>query len=135
MICGLSRESTKAHICRAALEAQGYQTLDLMAAMEDDGGHAPGVIRADGGLVANEFMCQFLADMLGRPLEVPKVAETTAWGAAVLAGVHAGVFADLAAAGQGWRAEKRYEPLMAADERARLYAGWTRAVGMVLGAE
>lgn len=132
MICGLSRESTKAHICRAALEAQGYQTLDLMAAMEDDGGYAPEVVRADGGLVANEFMCQFLADMLGKPVEVPKVAETTAWGAAVLAGVQVGVFETLEAAGHDWAADRRYEPSMDAQAREQLYTGWKKAIDMVL---
>jgi glycerol kinase len=90
-ISGLTRDSNISHIVRAALEAQGYQTLDLMSAMERDSGAKVGVLRADGGLVANGFVCQFLADMLARPVEIPKVAETTAWGAACLAGLQAGV--------------------------------------------
>lgn len=132
IICGMSRESTKAHIVRAALEAQAYQTLDLIAAMEDDGGYGVDIVRADGGLVANQFMCQFLADMLDRPVEVPKVLETTAWGAAMLAGVHAGVFDTLEHAAQSWTVDKPYAPSMAAKERERLYAGWKKSVAMLL---
>ncbi len=131
-ITGMSRESTKAHVVRAALEAQAYQTLDLMAAMEKDGGYAAEILRADGGLVANEFMCQFLADMLQRRVEVPKVVETTAWGAAVLAGVHVGVFSDLGAVGVGWRSERRYEPQRSVEECEALYSGWRKAVNMLL---
>jgi len=132
LITGLSRESTRAHVTRAALEAQAYQTLDLMAAMEEDGGHKPAVIRADGGLVANAFMCQFLADMLERCVEVPKVAETTAWGAAALAGLHIGVFTALEDIGQGWSAQMRYEPQMAENKREALYSGWKNAVEMLI---
>lgn len=131
-IVGLSRESTKAHITRAALEAQGYQTLDLMAAMESDGGHAPEVVRADGGLVANSFMCQFLADMLQKPVEVPDVTESTAWGAACLAGLSAGVFKDLNDISARWRLSKRYEPSMGHEKRGHLYEGWGRAVSMLI---
>lgn len=75
LITGISRETTKAHFARAVLEAQAYQTRDLMDAMEADGGHSPAIIRADGGLVANNFVCQFLSDMLDKPVEVPKIHE------------------------------------------------------------
>ena len=85
-ILGLSRESTKAHITRAALEAQAYQTLDLSTAFSKDSGHKLNILRIDGGLAANQFMCQFLSDMLDCPVEVPHVTETTALGAAYLAG-------------------------------------------------
>ncbi|MCB9981057.1 MAG: glycerol kinase GlpK [Rhodospirillales bacterium] len=132
MITGMSRESTKAHVVRAALEAQAYQTLDLLAAMEDDGGHKADVIRIDGGLAANGFVCQFLADMLQRPVEVPAVVETTAWGAAMLAGVQAGVFEDLEAAARGWKAVRHYEPQMSVGERDGLYSGWKVALSMLL---
>ena len=128
----MSRETTKAHICRAALEAQGYQTLDLIGAMEEDGGHEAAVLRADGGLVANGFVCQFLADMVQRPVEVPKVAETTAWGAAMLAGVYAGVFKDLDDAASAWTLAKRYEPQMDQASRDALYQGWQNSVQMLL---
>ncbi len=127
-ISGLSRESTKAHIARAALEAQAYQTLDLMDAMAKDSGHDPKTIRADGGLVANEFMCQFLADMIDRPVEIPRVHETTALGAASLAGLHSGVYHDLGDLSKNWALEKRYDPKLPAQDRVALYQGWKRAV-------
>jgi glycerol kinase len=132
IISGLTRESTAAHIVRAALEAQGYQTLDLMAAMEGDSGRKPAVIRADGGLVANKFVCQFLADMLNTPVELPKVAEATAWGAACLAGIQAGVFSGFDDVSKRWKAHKRYEPKMKMVQRDALYAGWKDAVGLLL---
>ena len=132
LITGLTRETTAAHIVRAALEAQGFQTLDLMDAMEGDSGRKPAVIRADGGLVANAFVCQFLADMLGTPIELPKVTETTAWGAACLAGLQAGVFKSLEDISKNWRADKRYEPRMNQEERDTLYNGWKQAVAMLL---
>ena len=128
LITGLSRESTAAHITRAALEAQAYQTLDLMAAMEDDSGETPAVIRADGGLVANAFMCQFLADMLDKPVELPKVTEATAWGAACLAGLHTGVFSDLEDISERWMVDKTYTPDMDSHERDRLFKGWQAAI-------
>lgn len=132
LIAGLGRESTKAHVVRAALEAQAYQTLDLLGAMEDDSGFKADILRVDGGLAANRFVCQFLADMTGRPVEVPQVAECTAWGAAMLAGVQAGIYADLEQAAQGWQAAQRYEPGMDAAQRAALYAGWNAALGLLL---
>lgn len=127
-ITGLTRESTRAHIARAALEAQAYQTLDLMDAMTKDGGHDPQTIRADGGLVANEFMCQFLADMLGKPVEIPRIHETTALGAAYLAGLQAGVYQGLDDLAQNWVRARRYDPAMEAAPRHALYAGWQMAV-------
>lgn len=127
-ISGLTRESTKAHIARAALEAQAYQTLDLMDAMAKDGGHNPQTIRADGGLVANSFMCQFLADMIARPVEVPIVHETTALGAAYLAGLQAGVYNGLDDLSTHWALDKRYEPAMESAMRDGLYRGWQEAV-------
>jgi glycerol kinase len=132
LITGLSRESGAAHIVRAALEAQGYQTLDLMSAMERDGGYEAAVLRVDGGLVANGFVCQFLADMVQKPVEVPKVTEATAWGAAMLAGAGVGVFEGVEAACAGWRAEKTYVPQMGAAAREGLCNGWKEAVGMLL---
>lgn len=132
MISGLSRESTAAHITRAALEAQAYQTLDLMDAFVNDSGFDPKVIRADGGLVANQFVCAFLADMLGRPVEIPVVAETTALGAAYLAGLHAGVYRDLSDVAACWQSGRRYEPAMDAPARDALYDGWKRAVTRAL---
>jgi len=121
IISGLTRDSTGAHIARAALEAQGYQTRDLMDAFA-----------ADGGLVSNAFVCQFIADMIGIPLEIPAVAETTALGAAYLAGLHAGIYADTDALAKGWRAARRYEPKMDHATRNSLYAGWKDSVARAL---
>ncbi len=132
LITGLSRESTAAHVTRAALEAQAYQTLDLMRAMEADTGENPAIIRADGGLVANGFMCQFLADMLDRPVEIPKVAETTALGAAYLAGLQAGVYKGLDDLSERWSTDRRYDPHGDPQTRNGLYEGWQRAIRQVL---
>ncbi len=132
MIAGLTRESTAAHITRAALEAQAYQTLDLMDAFIKDSGSDPKVIRADGGLVANKFVCQFLSDMLGRPVEIPHVAETTALGAAYLAGLHAGIFKDISDIAGAWHCAKRYDPSIETGARDALYAGWQKAIGRLL---
>lgn len=129
---GLSRETTKAHIVRAALEAQGYQTRDLMAAMEADGGCEVAAVRIDGGLSTNQFMCQFLADMLDRPVEVPQVTEATALGAACLAGLFAGIFPGFDVVERHWRRARIYEPMMAQAEREQLYHGWKAAVGALL---
>lgn len=132
LVCGLSRGSGAAHIVRAALEAQGYQTRDLMGAFVADGGYDPVVIRADGGLVANHFMCRFLADMIGKPVEIPRVTETTALGVAYMAGLSAGLyngFDDIAAQ---WSCARRYDPSMEAGHRDALYGGWKDAVGYLL---
>ncbi len=130
-ILGLTRESNYAHITRAALEAQAFQTLDLMDAMRKDSGHDPALIRADGGLVANEFVCQFLADCLGKPVDVPVVTETTALGAAYLAGLTLGMFKDLPTLQAGWKLEKQYKPAGDMDQIAAQYAGWKDAVSRV----
>ncbi len=132
LITGLGRESTAAHLTRAALEAQGYQTRDLMDAMCRDSGVDPSFIRIDGGLVANEFVCQFLADMLDKPIAIPQVTECTAWGAAALAGLQAGVFNGLSDIASHWSAARRYAPQMDATQRAALYEGWKNAIQKVL---
>jgi len=131
-ISGISRGTTGAHITRAALEAQGFQTRDLMDAFIADGGHDPKVIRADGGLVANHFMCQFLADMIGKPVEIPAVAETTALGAAYMAGLQSGVYQGLDDIAGRWKLSRRYEPSMLPATRDSLYAGWKKAIGTLV---
>ena len=130
-IFGLTRETTIAHITRAALEAQAYQTLDLMDAMVKDGGTDPAVIRADGGLVANSFMCQFLADMLDRTVEIPQSAETTALGAAFLAGLQVGVYKTLDEINAVWSMARSYKPEMKKSDMETLYAGWKTAIGRI----
>lgn len=133
IISGLTRESTAAHIVRAALEAQAYQTLDLMDAMTGDSGFRPDVIRADGGLVANQFVCQFLADMLNRPVDIPRVTETTALGAAYLAGLQTGVYNSLNDITRAWQCARRYSPAMDGTKRDTLYRGWKNAIAMLVG--
>jgi glycerol kinase len=132
-ILGLTRESNAAHITRAALEAQAYQTMDLMGAMEADTGYKPEVIHADGGLVSNHFVCQFIADILDTPLDIPKIAETTAHGAAYLAGLQAGIYSGLEDISNKWAADRHYEPSMNDNHRKELYGHWKGAVESVLG--
>jgi glycerol kinase len=143
-ILGLTRESGIAQIVRAALESVGYQTRELMAAMQADRGGATGAnatlaeggnaLRVDGGMVANDWLCQFLADVLGLPVERPAVTETTALGAAYLAGLEVGLYPSLEAVASGWRCARRFEPKMTPAERARLYDGWRAAVRRVRAA-
>lgn len=124
VIAGISRDTKKEHVVRAALEAQAYQTRDLISAMEQDSGQQLDVLRVDGGLVANDFMCQFLSDQLGVAIEVPRVLESTAWGAACLAGVHAGIFESLEDASSRWQCKKRYEPSADRKQMDDLYKQW-----------
>ncbi|PJI41983.1 glycerol kinase GlpK [Ferrovibrio sp.] len=131
-ILGLTLDAGRAHIARATLESVGYQTRDLTTAMKADGAPAPAAIRVDGGMVANDWLCQFLADMLDVAVERPRVIETTALGAAYLAGLATGVYAGLDAVAYGWHCERRFEPRMNASTRAQLYAGWQKAVSRVL---
>jgi len=131
-ILGLTLDAGRAHIARATLESVGYQTRDLTTAMKADGAPAPAAIRVDGGMVANDWLCQFLADMLDVAVERPRVIETTALGAAYLAGLATGVYAGLDAVAYGWHCERRFEPRMNAATRAQLYAGWQKAVQRVL---
>ena len=132
MISGLSRETTKAHITRAALEAQAYQTHDLMNAFAQDSGQNTKTIRVDGGLVANNFMCQFLSDILNVTVEVPEVTETTALGAAYLAGLHVGLYAGLDDISSAWKVAKIYKPQMNVKQREALLQRWNQEIQRVL---
>ena len=133
-IFGLTRDTGIAEIVRSALEAVCYQTRDLMAAMEKDSGTKLTALRVDGGMVKNDWVMQFLADILDLPVERPVVTETTALGAAYLAGLHAGVFQSTADIGKRWQRDRRFEPNMNADQRDSLYAGWQQAVARVRSA-
>lgn len=132
LITGLTLGATGAHLARAALEAVGYQTLDLAQAMVADGGAAPATLRIDGGMAANDWLCQFLADMLETPVERPTHLETTALGAAFHAGLATGVWPDLDALSQTWRRGACFEPRMATNDRAALIAGWHAALRKAL---
>ncbi|MBB4266135.1 glycerol kinase GlpK [Roseospira visakhapatnamensis] len=131
-LVGLTRDTGRAHVARATLEAQGYQTRDLMEAMTADSGTAPVSLRVDGGLVANDMACQFLADVLDIQVERPAVIETTALGAAYLAGFQVGVFQGLDDLSHRWSRDRMFTPDMPADRRERLYAGWAAAVRRVM---
>jgi len=130
-ILGLTRDSGAAHVVRAALNAVCYQTLDLMEAMAEDGAAAPKALRVDGGMVANDWLVQRLADMLDIPVERPTVIETTALGVAFLAGRQAGIYDSLESISAKWQRDCRCEPAMDPARRERLYAGWRKAVGRV----
>ena len=131
IVC-LTRGSTRAHLARAALEAMAYQTVDAVRAQEAASGEELAELRADGGAVANRWLMQFQADVLGAPVIVPEIAETTALGAAYLAGIGAGrwTIEDVAAR---WREAARFEPRMGDDERETLLAGWRRALERARG--
>ncbi|HYH61452.1 MAG TPA: glycerol kinase GlpK [Solirubrobacterales bacterium] len=126
-IVGLTRGSGRAHLARAALEAMAYQTVDAVRAQEAASGEALTELRADGGAAENSWLMQFQADILGVPVVVPEIAETTALGAAYLAGIGAGVW-DSEEVAERWREADRYEPSMSADERETLLDGWHRAL-------
>jgi len=127
-IVGLTRGSGRAHLARAALEAIAYQTVDAVRAQEAASGERLAVLKADGGAVANRWLMQFQADVLGAEVVVPEIAETTALGAAYLAGIATGRW-TLEQVGEMWREAARYEPAMAVEEREALLDGWRRALG------
>lgn len=126
-IVGLTRGTGRAHLARATLEAIAYQTVDALRAMEQASGEPLRELRADGGASANAWLMQFQADMLGVPVLVPEIAETTALGAAYLAGVGIGAW-TVSDVREGWRQGARYEPRMGGDERETLLAGWADAL-------
>jgi glycerol kinase len=130
-ILGLTRDTTAAHIVRAALDAVAFQTRDLMTAMDADSGDLGGALRVDGGMVANDWFCQRLADVLDRPVERPAVTETTALGAARLAGLAVGLLPSTDAIAAAWRCARRFEPALDAATRERLLGGWRAAVERV----
>ena len=135
-ILGITRDTTGAHIVRAALEAVCYQTADLMTAMKDDiqaadAGVFPDALRVDGGMVANDWVCQYLADILNCPVERPAVLETTALGAAYLAGLAIGFYPSLDAISRSWRADGRFTPSMPAATRDARLTGWAEAVARI----
>jgi len=132
-IHGLTLGAGAAHLARAALEAVGYQTRDLLEAMIADGATRPAVIRVDGGMAANDWLCQFLADLLETAVERPDDLETTARGAAFFAGLAVGLWSDLDELAGLWSRAQCWEPKMAADSREKLVAGWRDALHRTLG--
>jgi len=128
VIVGMTRYIHKGHIARAALEATAYQTREALDAMEKDSGVKLRALKVDGGMVFNDLLMQFQADMLHAPVIRPKVAETTALGAAYAAGLAVGFWQNLDELRANWGVDKRWSPQMGVAERKRLYAGWKKAV-------
>ncbi len=133
-IYGLTRNSGPAEFAKAALESVGYQTRDLLEAMQVDWTDAAGkpVLRVDGGMSASDWAMQFLSDIIGAPVDRPQVLETTALGAAWLAGMAAGVYPDMDGFAESWAIEKRFEPAIGEDERQRKYGAWKSAVAATM---
>jgi len=137
IVAGLTRGTTRKELARAALEAVGYQTRDLLSAMHADSGAGQGgegrpVIRVDGGMTASDWTMQFLADVLDAPVDRPIVRETTALGVAFLAGWQAGLYSGPDSFARSWRLDRRFVPAMPAEERERRCRGWRDAVARAL---
>ncbi|MFT3663135.1 MAG: glycerol kinase GlpK [Gordonia sp. (in: high G+C Gram-positive bacteria)] len=128
VIVGLTRFADRRHIARAVLEASAYQTREVIEAMQADSGVALTTLKVDGGMVVNDLLMQFQSDVLGVPVIRPEVTETTALGAAYAAGLAVGFWESTDDIRTNWAEGRRWEPSMSDDERARLYAGWNRAV-------
>jgi glycerol kinase len=133
VIAGLTRYATRAHIARAALEATAYQTRDVLTAMEQDSGIKLSELRVDGGMVVNELLMQFQADILDVAVVRPKVTETTALGAAYAAGLATGYWQNTDELTKNWGIAKRWTPAMSKEQRGRLYAAWQKAVTRSFG--
>ncbi len=134
-VFGLTRNSGPAEFARAALESVGFQTRDLWEAMRADGASgSDNVLRVDGGMVASDWTMQFLSDILGAPVDRPAVTETTALGAAWLAGMQAGLYPDMAGFARTWALDRRFSPGMDEATRTANYARWKRAVAATLAA-
>jgi glycerol kinase len=129
VLVGLTRFINKGHICRAALEATAYQTREVLDAMEKDSGVQLTALKVDGGMVHNDTLMQFQSDILGVPVVRPKVTEATALGAAYAAGLAVGFWSNLEELRNNWQLARTWEPAMSGEQRARLYAGWLKAVG------
>jgi glycerol kinase len=132
MLIGLTRGTTRAHVVRATLESIAYQSRDLADAMAR-AGQPIRELKVDGGGTANPFLMQFQADLLGVPVEVAAIQETTALGAACLAGLGVGLWADTAELSRRWRSSRRYEPAMTEDQRETLFTTWLAAVERTKG--
>jgi glycerol kinase len=131
-LVGLTRFVNKGHIARASLEATAFQTREVLDAVNADSGVPLTELKVDGGMIANNLLMQFQADIIGVPVVRPVVAETTALGAAYAAGLAVGFWRDLADLRKNWREERRWEPTMSEDERERLFRNWKKAVSKTL---
>ncbi len=127
-VVGLTRGSSSGHLARAVLEFIAYQSADVLEAMARDSGRELEALRVDGGAARNDLLMQFQADVLGKPVQRPIVNETTALGAAYLAGLAAGVWASPDQVAAAWQLEREYLPSMSSDQRGFLLNSWRRAV-------
>jgi glycerol kinase len=132
-LVGLTRATTREHVVRAGLEAMAYQTADVLRLMQSECASPIRALRVDGGASANNFLLQFQADILGTELVRPRCIETTALGAATLAGLSVGVYSDTEEIRRAWRSDKQFTPNMTDSERDVRLAGWHKAVGRSLG--
>ena len=128
MIIGITRGTKKAHLVRATLDSLAYQTRDVLGAMEADSGNRLATLKVDGGAVANNLLMQFQADLLGVPVDRPQITETTALGAAYLAGLATGVWASKEELKKSWQLETRFTPALDKKAADKLYKGWRKAV-------
>jgi glycerol kinase len=128
VIVGLTRYANKGHLARAVLEATAYQTREVLESMEQDCARRVDVVRADGGMIANELLMQFQADILDREVVSPQVKETTALGAAFAAGLAVGFFKTLDELRATWSVDRRWTPNMETARREDLYCHWKKAV-------
>jgi glycerol kinase len=135
LIVGITRGTTAAHLARAALEGIAYQVVDVIRAMEADAGAPLSELRVDGGAARNDHLMQLQADLLGVPVVRPAVTETTALGAAYLAGLAVGVWSGPEEVAAMWREERRFEPAMPPERRASMLDGWRRALDRAKGWE
>ena len=127
-IIGITRGTTKAHIVRATLDSMAYQTRDVLSAMEADAGNKLTSLKVDGGAVANNVLMQFQADLLGVAVDRPQITETTALGAAYLAGLATGVWKSKEELKKSWNLDRRFEAEMPVEKADKLYKGWRKAV-------
>ena len=132
-IIGITRGTTKAHLCRAALECMAFQVADAFHGIEEFAGTKINFLRVDGGGAKSDFLCQFQADLLGVPVERPVITETTCLGAAYLAGLAVGYFKSVDEVNDNWQVEKRFEPRLTEEQRNELMDNWKRAVERASG--
>jgi glycerol kinase len=128
VIVGLTRYANKGHLARAVLEAVAFQTREVVEAMEQDSGIRLEVLRADGGMVSNNLLMQFQADILDRPVVLPSIRETTSLGAVYAAGLAVGFFSSMESLCSHWSAEKTWKPSLDDERRKRMYGLWKKAV-------
>ena len=128
LLCGMSRGTNKAHIARAALESIAFQVSDVLTAMQSDIAHPLKELRVDGGASRNDMLMQFQADILNVPVLRPKMLESTAWGAAAMAGLKAGVFSSFSEVSESWQLDRAFEPNMQADQRQSRLNQWQTAL-------